>query len=223
MDWLTTISRRNSRHALEKPTEPATGFVSNIVSRLKFTFIFHAQALGLLTLLLAVSPPSFAGDMEEIVVYGRAVPTGFYHYTSSSMTSGEMRSMYLDQTAYRGGMTLYDQINMQWNQRCGSMMGTLKNQLDTCVDYTHEQLDEMLSICDIRASGRSIDATLSITLPVAEADVGISFTWTAPSHNYEHCADDANNQQIRLEKKCESRLDRAKREERTCQGHHDWQ
>ena len=172
----------------------------------------------LLLLSIALSSKTQAGDVEEIVVYGQPVPTGFHHYTSAHMTSSEMRSLYLEQTAYRGGMTPLDQAKMQWAQRCGSMMGRLEEQRYSCVGQTHDYLSLMLGLCNARESGRSIDYGLDISVPF----IGASFTWTAPAHGYDYCADQAKNTQEKMKLDCNNEFSRAKRSEKTCQGHYSW-
>lgn len=225
IERLSTTLPRNLPYVLTKTVAAlATSVSTSITSRLKNTFIHCTRALGLLMLFLAASSPSLAGDMEEVVVYGQSVPTGFYNWTSGMMSMPELRSLYqATGPGLYGGPSPFEQMKMQWQQRCGHMMANLFDEVEGCVTQTELHLDLMYDICDARASGRSVDYTVSITLPLIRGiSAGGAITWTAPSHNYAHCANKAEGHQRTLEGKCVNSFHQARLKERICQGHSGW-
>lgn len=175
-----------------------------------------AVQLGFLTTLIAVAIGSQA--VEEVVVYGQRVPIGFNEYISS-LGMGQIEHKSLFTSSYSPyGMTPLAHEMMKWHNRCGGILGNLMKSEHSCQELAESHHLDMLAACDAKASGRSVDVTVSGGHPY----LGGALTWVAPSHEYAACADQADSRYNGLQEGCKRGFDAAKQADRTCRGASGW-
>lgn len=185
---------------------------ARFASKIKACFSFWAKTTGLFVFLLA----NTAGAVEEIVVYGKRVPTGFYDMTSNSLSNLEMEALYMS-AGSRGGMSELDFLKMEWAGQCGYKLHLLREAEKTCMKNTFDHYDVMIDFCDDISTGR-LEPSLFIGTPF----FGGSVTWTSTSHDYQHCANKADNARGKSQLQCESDFEDAKAKNSTCKGASGW-
>lgn len=94
--------------------------------------------------LFIASSSSYA--LEEILVRGRPIPSGFYNYSSSHFTSDQMTSLFLS-TSYRGGPSLLESEIAKWNTKCGAIGGRINHEHKQCEKDTRADYVEMVKFC----------------------------------------------------------------------------
>ena len=198
--------------------------INNNIGILKSMKLKKAVPLGLTMCLMTLAFHTKVlaeGVVEEVVVYGQRVSPGFYEYTKNLMMNPlEFQSLYVSATQnHGGGVSPFSQFMIRWGQRCGGILGNLNHSYSTCTQLVGEHHLDMLESCDLRASGKSVDITVSAGHPF----LGASLTWTAPNHEYAACSDVASTRRVNLDKACINGYNTAILKQTDCRGAYgDW-
>lgn len=171
----------------------------------------------LLMCLMSFGPYTLA--IEEVVVYGQRVPTGFYEYTLNlQMSQQEFQSLYTSSGHVQGGLSPLAQAMIQWNNRCGGILGNLMHSFDTCEKLVGEHYLETIDYCALAANTSSVSFTASIN----HSFLGGSVTWAPPSHQYSDCVNKATGHRDNLWQACENGFEAAKHARTDCRGAGSW-